>query len=97
MSRAERVKCAQAALDSLKPYFELYKQAEMKLKSEERSFDVGENVIFEEHCQRGCCLEYTVPGTITNIKDNMCTIIKDDGTTRLCSIYDLKLDTKKKS
>lgn len=60
MTRAEKIKDLQAKIETIKivwqPLNEQLKKYEMDLHKAERSFDVGEKVIYAEaNCRRGCC------------------------------------------
>ena len=60
MTRAEKIKDLQAKIETIKivwqPLNEQLKKYEMDLRRAERSFDVGEKVIYAEaNCRRGCC------------------------------------------
>lgn len=97
MTRAERIAHAKKLIDSLTPHYKLYIDAVAKLKKEEASFDVGEKVIAEEFCGRGCCIEATIYGTITGIDETTSNYsIKKEGTDELYLFHgsDIKRDNR---
>lgn len=103
LNRKQRIAIAQKEVNSLKPKFDQidveYDQAKVNLKREIDSYDIGEKVILEQTCKRGCCVEFEGEGIIVAKTDNRCYNIKmnKDGVIHTyCSEFDMKRVVKDK-
>ena len=86
MTRTEKIKDLQAKIETIKvvwqPLNEQLKKYEMDLRRAERSFDVGEKVIYAEpNCRRGCCGSTNYTCVVEGLTDNGAYNLRDeDGT-----------------
>ena len=83
MTRAEKIKDLQAKIEIIKvvwqPLNDQLQKYEMDLRKAERSFDVGEKVVYEEeNCKRGCCGLTKYNCVVESLTDNGAYNLRDE-------------------
>jgi len=86
MTRAEKIKDLQAKIETIKvvwqPLNDQLEKYEMDLHKAERSFDVGEKVVYKEkHCKRGCCGLTKHTCIVESLTDNGAYNLRDEEMT----------------
>lgn len=86
MTRAEKIKDLQAKIETIKvvwqPLNDQLQKYEMDLRRAEKSFDVGEKVIYKEaNCKRGCCGSTKYTCVVESLTDNGAYNLRDEDET----------------
>ena len=96
MTRAEKIKDLQTKIETIKvvwqPLNEQLKKYEMDLRSAEKSFDVGEKVIYKEaNCKRGCCGSTNYTCVVEGLTDHGAYNLRDEDGTLHAYISDMDI------
>ena len=86
MTRAEKIKDLQTKIETTlivwQPLNDQLQKYEMDLRRAEKSFDVGEKVIYKEaNCKRGCCGSTKYTCVVESLTDNGTYNLRDEDET----------------
>ena len=96
MTRAEKIKDLQTKIETIKvvwqPLNDQLQKYEMDLRRAERSFDVGDKVIYKEaNCKRGCCGSTNYTCVVEGLTDNGAYNLRDEDGTLHTYISDMDI------